>query len=92
MKQIRLSNCGTITYGRSMKEHPGIVTDLDMGEMNYASRFWKKTERYHDLAKHVEQNISLKHPGHFDCKLGIGGHCPFCATSVVYYEYTGERV
>jgi hypothetical protein len=62
--------------------------------MSRATEFWSETERYHDLAESFERNIE-RHgaSGYYECELnGIGGHCPFCATNVMYYDYRGPKI
>lgn len=65
-----------------------------MAMSSASTEFWLENEEYHDLARTFEENVEIRTPsGFFECDLnGFSGHCPFCATSVTYYEYTGPSV
>lgn len=62
--------------------------------MKHVREFWQETERYHDLARRYEQNITIVHPPTVTGRTGCGFcyHCQWCATIVKYREYRGERV
>lgn len=57
------------------------------------AEFWLNSKRYKDLVKTFERNIQVHGArGFYECELGWGGHCPFCATNAKYYEYTGPQI
>lgn len=62
---------------------------------SHSSEFWKGCERYHELARRVERDIEVVHPKVLTGRSGCG-YCPFacsyCASTVTYYEYRGERI
>lgn len=54
------------------------------------SVFWTEQEKYHELAKRFEQNIELTHPSGASCF--CGDSCPWAATKVTYFKYTGPKI
>lgn len=50
----------------------------------HEATFWRETNRYHDLARHFEQNIEIAHPNYVTDN---GYYCGWCATNVTYYEH-----
>lgn len=56
---------------------------------NAEAVFWRETQRYHDLAERVEENVEVTHPPYVT---GRSVGCEFCyacfwhATAVTYYE------
>ncbi len=58
--------------------------------MNHDREFWRSTHRYHDLAKQVEEHVTVTHPDGADCF--CGPNCPWAATDVTYYEYRGPSI
>jgi hypothetical protein len=72
--------------------HVDIGPDNDH-DSSRAATFWRETDRYHDLAQQFEENIERHGArGYYECELAWGGHCPYCATNVTYYEYRGPNV
>ena len=59
----------------------------------HASRFWRETARYHDLARGFERNIDVTHPDYVttDRLCRWARWCKWHRTSVVYREYRGPK-
>ena len=61
--------------------------------MSTATWFWQECDRYHDLAKQVEQNVEITHPDRLSGRSGYYSRgCSWCATEVTYHEYRGPQL
>jgi len=59
--------------------------------VNHSSRFWKEAdEELQELAITFEKGVEITSPNHASCF--CGKRCPFAATDITYYEYTGESI
>lgn len=61
----------------------------------HVREFWNRTERYHELARRFEQNITITHPAAVTGRsvgCGFCYHCGWCVTNVKYYEHRGEPI
>lgn len=63
--------------------------------VNHDHRFWLNGDEEHQqIAERFERNVEITHPDFYTCDVlpESSNHCPFCATKVKYYEYTGPKV
>ena len=57
------------------------------------SQFWREMDKYHDLAKQIEENIVVTSPTKLGGRSGqYSCGCFWCAKAVTYYEYRGESI
>lgn len=69
-----------------------------MSQQTAAAEFWRRTERYHELAEHIEKNIVVTEPKYVTSRrmcpcLEYTPRCPFPLNGKVeYYEYRGPKI
>lgn len=62
--------------------------------VDYEARFWRETERYHDLVEQYDRNTEITHPGYIttDRLYPHGYLSRWDRTAIKYREYRGPSI